>query len=224
MKTAYLNLVIVIAIILSACKHDQYDVHGCGEFDSYEDLKAFCSFNNGTYWIYENQQTLERDTFTVFSSIIGYTDNQEVGFWTRMNRTQSTAEWEYFHNGNHNVFPPDNNCEIRRVFMKSVYLNESGEAIDEEKSKLDFPIVDGATYYSFCDGVNFDAKQSNVTIENLLEFSNIPVFNIESKGFSLKPCNGDTYRVQFAQGIGLVSWENLDAMDGRWELVEFERL
>jgi hypothetical protein len=223
MKTLPFFSILLISITLAACKHDQYDVHGCGEFNSYEDVKAFGFFNNGTYWIYENQQTLERDTFTVFSLTIGYTDDEEVGFWTRMNRTQSTAEWEYYHNGNHNVFPPDNNCESRRVFMKSVYLNESGQAIDEEKSILKFPIMDGATYYAFCDGVNFDARQSNVRKENLLGFSNIPVFSIESKGFSLNPCTGETYRFQFGKGIGLVSWENLDAMDGKWELIEFER-
>jgi len=224
MKTVYLSLVIVLAIILSACKHDQYDVHGCGEFDSYEDVKAFCSFNNGTYWIYENQQTLELDTFTVFSLTIGYNGDQEVGFWTQMNRTSENAHWVYFHNGNHNVFPPDNNCEIRRVFMTRSEINENGQASNYEESKLVFPFIEGGTVNSLCDGVHFDARQKIILEENILDYTNVSVITLESKGFSLNPCTGDTYRFQFGQGIGLVSWENIDAMDGKWELIEFERL
>jgi len=222
MKTAYLNLVIVIAIILSACKHDQYDVHGCGEFDSYEDVKAFGFFNIGTYWIYENQQTLERDTFTVFSSIIGYTDDQEVGFWTRMNRTYENTHWEYFHNGNQNVFPPDNNCELRSVIMTRSEINENGQASNYEDSRIYFPFAEGRTFPTICDGVNFETVQINILENHVLVYTNVSVITLESKGFSLNPCSGETYRFQFGQGIGLVSWENIDAMDGKWELIEFE--
>jgi hypothetical protein len=223
MKTLPFLYILLISITLAACKHDQYDVHGCGEFNSYEDVKAFCSFNNGTYWIYENQQTLERDTFTVFSLTIGYTDDQEVGFWTRMNRTYENAEWEYFHNGNQNVFPPDNNCEIRRVIMTRKEINENGQAENYADSKLEFPFIEGGSFYSFCDGVNFDARQKIILEENVLDYTNVSVITLESKGFSLNPCTGETYRFQFGRGIGLISWENLDAMDGKWELIEFHK-
>jgi hypothetical protein len=223
MKTLPFFSILLISITLAACKHDQYDVHGCGEFDSYEDVKAFCSFNNGTYWIYENQQTLERDTFTVFSLTIGYNGNQEVGFWTQMNRTSENAHWVYFHNGNHNVFPPDNNCEIRRVFMTRSEINENGQASNYEESKLDFPFVKGVTFPSYCDGVGYETNQIDILEENILGYSNISVLTLESKGFSLNPCTGETYRFQFGRGIGLISWENLDSMDGKWELIEFHK-
>ena len=205
-----------------SCKHDIYDVQGCGKFNSYEDVKAFCCFNVGTYWVYENQQTLERDTITVFALDIGYNGGQEVGFWTQMNRTYESANWTYFHNGNNNVFPPDNNCELMRVFMTRSEINESGEATNFEESKLLFPFRESGTYFSPCGDIGDDGLQLSVTNRTILDYSEIPSITIESSGFSMNPCNGDNYRYQFGRGIGLVYWENLDAMDGRWELIEFE--
>jgi len=77
----------------------------------------------------------------------------------------------------------------------------------------------------FCSGTgSVENIVENVEDVNVLSYNNLPSFTISGPSFSLNPCNGEIYRYQFAQGIGLISWENLDAMDGKWELIEFERL
>lgn len=214
-----------LAVFIS-CKHTQYDVRGCGHFSSYEEVKDFGAFNVGTYWVYENQLTQERDTFTVYGFDLLYEADEttEIGFWTRMRRTYENAEFQFIYNINQDVIPLDEPCRLRRLYMYRAEYYPEGGVNSLERSKLQFPVNRGNLYTGLCGTLgNENIKVENVMNEDILNYDSVESFSIIGRSFSLNGCTGEEYRCQFAQNIGLISWENLDAMDGKWELIAFER-
>jgi hypothetical protein len=212
--------------VFISCKHTQYDVRGCGHFSSYEEVKDFGAFNVGTYWVYENQLTQERDTFTVYGFDLLYEVDKttEIGFWTRMRRTYENAEWRYTYNINQDVIPLDEPCRLRRIWMNRVDFDSQGATNSIQTSTLLLPVNKGVPFYSLCgDETSELVTVKDVWVSDFLNYTNIETFSIVGRSFSLNGCTGEEYRYQFAQNIGLISWENLDAMDGKWELIAFER-
>lgn len=212
--------------VFISCKHTQYDVRGCGHFSSYEEVKDFGAFNVGTYWVYENQLTQERDTFTVygFDLLYEYDETTEIGFWTRMRRTYENAQWHYTYNINQDVIPLDEPCRLRRIWMNRVDFDSQGGTNSIQQSKLLFPINKGVSFHSTCGTESSEFMMvEDVGERNVLDRTDIETFTLVGRSFSLNGCTGEEYRYQFAQNIGLISWENLDAMDGKWELIAFER-
>ena len=213
-----------LAVFIS-CKHTQYDVRGCGHFSSYEEVKDFGAFNVGTYWVYENQLTQERDTFTVYGFDLFYEvdETTEIGFWTRMKRTYENAEWRYTYNVNQDVIPLDEPCRLRRMHMYRAAYDEQGTLLSLPRSTLLFPVIKGNHYVASCGSIGNEPNAiGNISEIDVLNNFNVESFTIIGKSFSLNGCTGEEYRYQFAQNIGLISWENLDAMDGTWELIAFE--
>lgn len=211
--------------VFISCKHTQYDVRGCGHFSSYEEVKDFGAFNVGTYWVYENQLTQGRDTFTVYGFDLLYEADEttEIGFWTRMRRTYENAEWRYTYNVNQDVIPLDEPCRIRRIWMNRIDFDDQGGINTIQTSNTHFPVNKGVAFYSLCGGEpTVLVTVKDIFEQNILSFTDIETFTLVGRSFSLNGCTGEEYRYQFAQNIGLISWENLDAMDGKWELIAFE--
>ncbi|MFM9984463.1 MAG: hypothetical protein ACKVOK_04475 [Flavobacteriales bacterium] len=60
-----------LCVVLHNCKHEPViDPNGpqCGEATTIDELREWAFFKEGTYWIYEEETTLARDTFTVVDS------------------------------------------------------------------------------------------------------------------------------------------------------------
>ncbi len=225
MKNSVLIFLYLTVVLLASCKHDPFNSRGCGDFNTYYDAKAFGYFETGTFWVYQNQVTLEKDTFTVFNSQLFFEDGNEIGFYTQMERTFENAQFSLNEFEAQIGSPFGDKCDYRRIWMTRVDFDSQGQVNTSQKSNFYLPIHPGLSFYGFCSGTgSVENIVENVEDVNVLSYNNLPSFTISGPSFSLNPCNGEIYRYQFAQGIGLISWENLDAMDGKWELIEFERL
>jgi hypothetical protein len=224
MKTLPFFSILLISITLVACNHDPFNSRGCGDFNTYYDAKAFGYFETGTFWVYQNQVTLEKDTFTVFSSTLFVEENDEIGFATEIHRSLENA-WFNFSEFEAQIGSPfDDQCDHRRIWMTRIDYDSQGQVNTVQNSNFYLPLKSGLSFNGYCYEVgNIENVVEVVEKVNILTYCNVPSFTISGPSFSLNPCNGEIYRYQFGQGIGLISWENLDVMDGKWELIEFHK-
>jgi hypothetical protein len=222
MKTT--SLIFLIFVVFSSCNNDPFNSRGCGDFNTYYDARAFGYFETGTFWVYQNQVTLEKDTFTVFNSQLFFEDGKEIGFYTQMERTFENAQFSFNEFEAQIGSPFGNKCDYRRIWMTRVDFDSQGQVGSIQDSDFYLPMHTGLTFNGFCSDLgSVDNIVENIEDINVLSYNNLPSFTIAGPSFSLNSCNGEIYRYQFVQGIGLVSWENLDAMDGKWELIEFHK-
>ena len=151
--------------------------------------------------------------------------DKEAGYFTRMSRTFENADFAFYQEETQNGSWLNGGCEKRRVWMSRTDYQDNGLVNSIQNSNFFLPLYTDLSFNGWCidlgngDDLNFVEDVSNVEI---LSFNNVNTFTISGPSFSLNPCEGHRYRYQMGQGIGLISCENLDLMDGKWELVEFE--
>jgi hypothetical protein len=153
-----------------------------------------------------------------------FEDGKEIGFYTQMERTFENAEFSYSQFETQIGSPFGDQCDYRKIQMARTDFDSQGQVNSIQRSNFFLPLRPEFSFNGFCnDFINVANVVEDVQELNILNFNNISTFTISGPSFSLNPCNGEIYRYQFAQGIGLVSWENLDVMDGKWELIEFHK-
>lgn len=109
--------------------------------------------------------------------------------------------------------------------MSRIEFNEQGEYENLLSAYFYIPVFDGFSFYADCTSM-LHGSDLNIVEEikdyQVLNYQNILAFTITGPSFALNGCEEHIYRYQMGQGIGLISWENLDLMDGRWRLIEFQ--
>ncbi len=189
--------------------------HKCGDVDTLEEVRSFFVFDVGTQWVYENQLSLERDTFIVVESMY----LEEESFETLISRSLDSSMVSFSHKY-YETFMDDYDCVQRIVDIRTStsFNNMSGI------SSITFPLKQNEPFrahpYRFYTSVQGLVKSIDYDCVPGVACSKI--ITLESDLFAFNGSNRDQYRYQIGENVGLISYENLDSLTGKWQLVSFQ--
>ena len=134
----------LLCLTLSTCCHDpevEPTPCDCGEVNTIDELREWAYFKEGTYWIYEEETTLARDTFTVINSHDFITDQGNVQFDYETYRSSDGYFYWFWFNEGWTAYDCNNECcDCRRLWCDKY---KAGDA-DGEDVLLTFPTFVGS--------------------------------------------------------------------------------
>jgi hypothetical protein len=218
--TFWLTLIVAV----SCCKHDtEPSSCECGEVNSIEELKEWAFFKEGTYWIYEEESTGARDTFTVVSSNDFVTDQGNVQFdYETYRSSDGYYYWFWFNEGWTAHDCKNGCCDCRRLWCDK-YI--AGDA-DGEDVLLTFPtFVESYSYLGFGGGDYGMVKVTNFYSE--IQFGDNVFYSVveeinDNSVLDQQPDNYNYYQVKyfFCRSIGIIRKE-ISETSQIWNLVEY---
>ncbi len=222
----HILVLIAICVVCSRCKHasdeEQIPCH-CGEANSIESLKEWAYFKTGTYWIYQEETTLELDTFVVLNDHDFVTSQGNDQFDYEMWRTRDQYYYRCWFNEGWSALDCNNGCcECRRLWCSK---HRPGDA-DGEEPLLTFPTYVGS--YSYLGWAGGDYGKVEVVdyagyyqIGNFL-FTDV-VIQLNTNSVLDQAISGSQYyesRIYFAKSIGIIRKEITETNE-IWNLIEY---
>jgi hypothetical protein len=218
--TFWLTLIVAV----SCCKHDtEPSPCECGEVNSIEELKEWAFFKEGTYWIYEEESTGARDTFTVVNSHDFITDQGNVQFdYETYRSSDGYYYWFWFNEGWTSDCGAQDCCRCRTLWCDK-YI--SGDA-DGEDRFLRFP-----TFEQNYAGLSWGGGDYGLVtvIDNFYNFNNgnflfdtVVVQRNDNSVLDQSTTTNEYFEViyYFAKSIGIVRKEITETNE-IWNLVEY---
>jgi hypothetical protein len=208
-----------ILFVFSSCKkncEDNYtwgDDGLCPEADqSYQDMKAWYYFADGTYWIYEEQNTGIIDTLTVVDHHTFLSDSTESLQWY----AESTVGYSVTIGINDHTYEDCNEkpgCPCHAVFS---VRSRPGGGLTTEYSQM-YPHYVG----NWIDNFDDHGKSTVLSVKNHLQFGDFLFYNVAE--FQLineeNPLqSGTTYK--YAKNVGLIE-RKIPAINEHWKLIEY---
>lgn len=219
-KLIYISLLfsIITISVFSSCKEKKtYCEENPGECRSVLTAKQFFLFKMGSWWVYEEETSLERDSVyvTEYSNSSGYDFDM---------RTHSTLEdynyhyWPFYAGGNQSC------SESNPVQGKCLYINRSkgktGEFVGEDKCFF-VNYRNGSWTYAYN---NIYYENNKISVSNIsstysigsLNFSEtVIIHELNTRIEGIQPTNH-----YFAKNVGLIRKELLDS-NQVWNLVSY---
>lgn len=215
----------VLCLTLSTCCHDQEDEPkpcDCGEVNTIDELREWAYFKEGTYWIYEEETTLARDTFTVVNSHDFITDQGNVQFDYETYRSSDGYFYWFWFNEGWTAYDCNNDCcDCRRLWCDKY---KAGDA-DGEDVLLTFPTFIGSYSYLWGQGeggktevLNFFDSFSN----SGYTFSSVALYNNNNSVLDQATQNLNWYATKYyySKGFGIIRKE-IEESNEVWDLIEF---
>lgn len=112
----HILLIVCLCISLSNCKHEP-DPNGaqCGDAQTIDEMKQWVLFKPGTYWIYEEETSGERDTVTVTEYFDGLSAGGFAAFGCVMHSSFDGYDYDYWFNDSYSGISSQDNCFARRI-------------------------------------------------------------------------------------------------------------
>lgn len=204
-------------LFLVNCKKDPPSQTRCGDSMEINEIKNWVLFKPGTYWIYEEENSLERDTVRVTSYYDTITPAGNLAFNTSMYSSFDRYYHKYYFNESFtNPNESGNGCVRRRIYCTR---SRPGDYEGGGYSFV-FPLEEGSTI-----GI-----QSGGVHEGELFVERYPLSSIiNGQVYPGAVSYHVSYAVQFgwkearftlAQNVGIIRKENLT--DNKiWNLVEY---
>jgi hypothetical protein len=209
---------------VSCCKHDtEPSPCECGEVNSIEELKEWAFFKEGTYWIYEEENTGARDTLTVVNSHDFITDQGNVQFDYETHRSgDGYYYWFWFNEGWTSDCGAQNCCRCRTLWCDK-YI--SGDA-DGEERLFRFPNFVGNYTY-----ISVGLEEGLIEVIELFDtyclanecFENVVKSNNSLSVLDQAPTTNEYYSVTyyFSKSIGIIRKE-IQQTSEIWNLIEYQ--
>lgn len=215
----------LLCVGLSRCKHEPEVIPtpcDCREVNTIDELREWAFFKEGTYWIYEEETTLARDTFTVVDSHDFITDQGNVQFdYETYRSSDGYFYWFWFNEGWTAEDCNEGCCDCRRLWCDK-YI--AGDA-DGEDVLLTFPTfigsysgIYGGNQYGVVEVVGF---QESYQIGSIIFFEVVIEMN-DNSVLNQSPTDPDWYASKyfFAKSVGLIRKE-IQESNEVWNLIEF---
>ncbi len=127
----HLLFLTVLCIALSTCKHEPvFDPATCGDAQTIDEMKQWVLFKPGTYWIYEEETSGDRDTVIVTEYFDGVSSGGFAAFGCVMHSSYDGYNYDYWFNDSYSGDCLSENCSCRRVFcsksMPGDFFGEGG--------------------------------------------------------------------------------------------------
>jgi hypothetical protein len=207
-----------ILFVFSSCDKKCYDDYEWGDDglcpdaeQSFEDMKAWYFFKEGTYWIYQEQSTGIIDTLTVIYTEEGEDESGGSFSWTagspKLNGvTQSVDE-------NTSEFCNEKEgCICYKVYTARVF---SGNGILEEFGQM-YPHYAG----NWIDNNWGNARSTVVSVKNHLEFGDFLFYNVvEFQSIHDTFNNYFVLNTKYAKNVGMIEMKISDFED--WKLIGY---
>jgi hypothetical protein len=221
-----LTIIAVLILLSTACKKkpEPVDYSAClasGECVYPTEAKKYFAFKVGTWWVYEEETTHERDSNYVTWST---NDLNGVYFKTLIQHTLDEYEVRYFPktaaeaNGCSNSEPISKTCMFVKR-SKGKYQDNLGET-----DALFFRFTLNAYKYTGASGNNGQCNNNKITIQALFQshsiltnqFQNVVKINDDCCGHEFNQVTNFYY----AKNVGLIRKELLDS-NQVWNLVDY---
>ena len=213
-NTIAIALFLGLALLWSACKKDEPEdcSPGCTHDTSFENELDWCYFQEGSWWIYQEETTLEKDCVYVWDAEMS-TDPEFFEFWAYTTAGEFDLHYYFFEDqeGNSNV----SDCRVRRFRRGKInppFFVGSGYFAN-------FPVIEGDHSW---DGSNF--LNSEVTT---LEIDSNYILNSMDLGISARFSVGhaaseewDSTLFVISKNIGLVQ-KILPELNETWALIDY---
>jgi hypothetical protein len=220
-------LLLLLVAVCSRCKHlPPTPPCECGEVNTIDELRQWAYFKTGTYWIYEEQTTLERDTFTVLNSHDFVTPDGYPQFDYETYRSLDDYRYTFWFNESGTALNCNNNCcDCRRIWCSK---QTAGDA-DGADPLFTFPTYVGS--YSYILGGGGEGGKVDV-VDNFSElrigsniFNNVVVELNTNSVLDQNPSffSYEYYQVKyyFAKGFGIIRKEIAETSEV-WNLIDYE--
>lgn len=223
----HMALLTLLSLICSRCKHvrdeNAIPCH-CGEGNTIESLKEWTYFKTGTYWIYQEETTLELDTFVVLNDHDFITPAGDPQFDYEMWRTGDQYYYRFGFNESGSALDCNNDCcECRRLWCAKY---RPGDA-DGQEPLLTFPTYVGS--YAYIVNVDVIDKVEVVDYKGTFCLSEqcFEDVVVECNGESVldqeAASNGDYYQVKYfvAKHFGIIRKEITETNE-IWNLIDYQ--
>lgn len=219
LERTFLHVFLLGALLLNSCKeketHQSYCSQSPDNCQSIQEAKDFFAFKMGSWWVYEEETTLQRDSMYVIQSAI---DPNSYQFDVRIQSALTGYRYHYWPE----YYGTNSNCtQTGKVNSKCLYVKRSkGKEQDYLGSGTCF-FVGYKIYDSIYGTYNSTYLNNKIFVQNIL---------LSHKNFSLKtvliyekksPHEGNQpTNTYYTKGIGVVQKELLDS-NQVWNLVNY---
>ncbi len=205
-------IIIFYIFVLTACRKEEFFFIG-------EEFKSYTLFPIGTYWVYENQSSMFRDTMTVVDTSFRFGHAVESNLYYQKVIIDYNTKYSGKARGLLYMSSGHNNCSslsFARIF--------NSEEIDS--SQIDNKLILNNRFFCCCDtgtllyeyNDKFTEVLDTMLIENKLYFD-VMVFDWKITN----PILLDSHAVMksyFAKNVGLIKWELYNG--DIWEIVDYK--
>jgi hypothetical protein len=215
----HILLLVALCVVCSRCKHEpQLDPNReqCGEATTIDEMMEWVYFKEGTYWVYEEQNTGLLDTLIVYFDYKGTSAAGNREFLYRMRSSLDGYTYEYWFNdgwsGECGLFP---GCFCRAIECdKYIPGDVDGNPV------FIFPLRVGNQLIQSGGGIVFGASRINARIDSL-QWLNYTFLNTYEFVQDYSPQHEyDTAVYRICKNIGIIEKE-IDAQNEHWRLIDY---
>lgn len=207
-----------ILFVLSSCDKKCYDENTWGDDglcpdadQSFEDMKAWYYFKEGTYWIYEDQITGIIDTLTVLSDYEGEDETGKEFSWNAKS-PQLYAIHQYAYENTSEPCNEKEGCICHKVLTTRIF---PGNGILEEFGPM-YPHYAG----DWMDNEFGNGRSTVVSVKNHLEFGDFLFYNVvEFESIHDMFNNYFVLNTKYAKNVGMIEMKISDFE--HWKLIGY---
>ena len=200
-------------ILLVTCDKEEEEPETCHYDESYQAMLDWIYFEEGTWWVYEEENSGDIDSVYVYESLLSGTEQEAFEYW-------SHSEYEgydigYYYSVEWLSESNVSNCNVRRLFrVKSNPGDYIGEGV-----VANFPVilneVSGNITPEISDGVRTISVDSNYVFDTN-EFGLTGTFSVGSAGSE----DWDSTVFHISRHIGIVRRE-IPEQNKTWHLIDY---
>jgi hypothetical protein len=220
LQNVFKALLLLFVLVAGSCKHEPpAEPVDCGEATTIEEMMEWIYFKQGTYWIYEEQNSGAIDTMTVIESHQGYSQGGNRAFSYTMSSSHDGAEYEYWYNESWSGNSVRPECK-RRVVFSSRYF--PGWQLYENSSFV-FPMFIGNKATQYGNGIVYGETRITDIEDSLLlgglSFGNVVTYHMDYSA----EYQEDSAEIVIAKNIGIVQ-KIVRARSENWKLNQYQIL
>jgi hypothetical protein len=208
---------ISVLFVFSSCDKRTYgntDDDYCPDDDNaFEDMKAWYYFNEGTYWIYEEQNSGLKDTVIVYSNLENQFDTIFQFEWSATSSLGNHLH-QWVNTSWSGPCPKRISCNCHIVFESRSF---NGEFIGEN-APYSFPHINKNWIGNMWPGgkTTINSIQDSVTFSNNTFYSVVEYYNDMDAIQDNFPS-----QTKFAKNVGMIE-KKIPALNEEWRLIEYQ--
>ncbi len=215
----HLLFFITLCVVLSTCKHEPvFDPTTCGDAQTIDEMKQWVLFKPGTYWIYEEETSGDRDTVIVTEHFDGVSSGGYAAFGCVMHSSYDGYNYDYYFNDSYSRSCDwSEGCTCFKVFCNK---SKPGDFVGDDRTFI-FPLKEGNYLGMSWGGGDF----GYISITNYH-------FTVSTESHQFPECveftidhavqhNWTKVRLSLSMNIGIVRKEQIE-MNETWNLIEYQ--
>lgn len=207
---------LTVLFVLSSCDKRTYgnaDDDYCPDDDNaFEDMKAWYYFKEGTYWIYEEQNTGQLDTVIVYSNQENQFDTVYQFEWYASSSLGNQLH-QWVNTSWSGPCPEKLSCTCQIIFQSRAF---NGQFIGENAA-FSFPHINQNWIGNMWPG----GRTTIISVQDSLEISQNTFYSVVEFYNEMDAIQNDfPSQTKFAKNIGMIE-SKIPALNENWHLIEY---